>query len=90
MIASGVWSHAYSLDYAHSLKEVTEPKRTMKQELERIGYLGSTPTSFEAMPMAVSRSTQSQGLDGSVLTQALGPFRTSHRCVDGSFEVWPE
>ena len=33
---------------------VSEPRRTMKQELQRIGYLGSTPASYQAMPMAVS------------------------------------
>ncbi|KAL8839771.1 MAG: hypothetical protein Q9170_001582 [Blastenia crenularia] len=42
MVASGVWSGEIPLSKAHELKEVGNGRRTMKQELDRIGYLGST------------------------------------------------
>lgn len=54
MVSSGVWSGKIPLDKAHSLQEVGAGKQTMKQELERIGYLGTTESSFSAMPIAVS------------------------------------
>ncbi|KAF2839677.1 Zn-dependent exopeptidase [Patellaria atrata CBS 101060] len=52
MVSSGVWSGSIPLDHAHNLKEVGSGTATMKSELERIGYLGSTPASHEAIPMA--------------------------------------
>ena len=55
MVASGVWAGEIPLERAHNLKEVGGGGRTMKQELERIGYLGDMDASYEAMPIAVSR-----------------------------------
>ncbi|KAL7622482.1 hypothetical protein AAE478_007988 [Parahypoxylon ruwenzoriense] len=52
MTSSGVWAGEITLDRAHSLQEVGEGTATMKSELERIGYLGSTPASYRSMPMA--------------------------------------
>lgn len=52
MVASGVWSGDIPLERAHNLREVGGGTATMKTELERIGYLGKTPASHEAMPMA--------------------------------------
>ena len=57
MVASGVWAGKIALEKAHELKEVTPTEhgatpRTMKEELEKIGYLGSVECSHEAMPMA--------------------------------------
>ncbi|KAI5240062.1 amidase [Aureobasidium subglaciale] len=52
MVSSGVWSHNIPLTHAHALKEVGSGTATMKSELERIGYLGETPCSYEAMPLA--------------------------------------
>lgn len=56
-VSSAVWAGATPIETAWSCKEVTpsspgtsEPQ-TMKQELERIGYLGSVPCSHESMPM---------------------------------------
>lgn len=49
----GVWSGRIPIEKAHSLQEVGSGKRTMKQELERIGYLGAIESSFSAMPIAV-------------------------------------
>ena len=54
MVSSGVWAGKIPLDRAHSLQEVGGLKQTMKQELERIGYLGAMEPSFRAMPIAVS------------------------------------
>lgn len=54
MVSSGVWAGKISLEKAHSLREIGGRKQTMKQELERIGYLGAMESSFSAMPIAVS------------------------------------
>ncbi|KAL8694399.1 MAG: hypothetical protein Q9218_000965 [Villophora microphyllina] len=51
MISSGVWAGEISLEKAHNLKEVGPEKRTMKQELERIGYLGHMDASYKVMPL---------------------------------------
>ena len=59
MVSSGVWAGKIPLEKAHSLQEVGGGKQTMKQELERIGYLGAMESSFSAMPIAVSKVAQS-------------------------------
>ncbi|KAF4982991.1 hypothetical protein FZEAL_1492 [Fusarium zealandicum] len=51
MMASGVWAGATSLKKAHNTKEVSGDA-TVKSELERIGYLGETPASYKATPIA--------------------------------------
>ena len=45
MVASGVWAGSIPLKAAHDLKSVipANDTSTMRSELERIGYLGSTP-----------------------------------------------
>lgn len=60
MVSSGVWAEAIPLETAHNLKEVGSGGRTMKQELERIGYLGEMEASFEAMPIGVIPDSQYQ------------------------------
>lgn len=52
MVASGVWSEGIPLQRAHDLQEIGAAGRTMKQELERIGYLGTTEASYRAVPLA--------------------------------------
>ncbi|KAF3048290.1 hypothetical protein E8E12_011633 [Didymella heteroderae] len=52
MVSSGVWAGSIPLEKAHNLREVHPGTATQKSELERIGYLGTTPASYEAMPMA--------------------------------------
>jgi hydantoinase/carbamoylase family amidase len=52
MVSSGVWAGDIPLERAHNLKEVGNGTATMKTELERIGYLGSTPASHKSVPMA--------------------------------------
>lgn len=55
-VASGVWADAVPLETAWNLAEVSPGedghRKTMKQELERIEYLGSQPASYKAFPMA--------------------------------------
>ncbi|KAL8768375.1 MAG: hypothetical protein Q9209_005409 [Squamulea sp. 1 TL-2023] len=51
MVSSGVWAGEFPLEKAHSLKEVGNGGRTMRQELERIGYLGPTDANYQAMPL---------------------------------------
>ncbi|KAK8220504.1 hypothetical protein IWZ01DRAFT_426566 [Phyllosticta capitalensis] len=52
VVSSGVWAGMIPLERAHNLQEVGSGTATMKSELERIGYLGTTPASHESMPMA--------------------------------------
>ncbi|TIA36466.1 amidase, partial [Aureobasidium pullulans] len=52
MVSSGVWAGDIPISHAHSLKEVGTGTATMKSELQRIGYLGDTACSHEAMPLA--------------------------------------
>lgn len=55
-VASGVWAEAVPLDTAWNLAEVSAgedgTKKTMKQELERIGYLGEQKASYKSFPFA--------------------------------------
>lgn len=53
MVSSGVWAGEIPLEKAHNLREVGADRRTMKQELERIGYLGTMEASYQAMPLGV-------------------------------------
>lgn len=53
MVSSGVWAGELPLETAHSLKENGPQRRTMKQELERIGYLGNMDASHKVMPLGV-------------------------------------
>ncbi|KAI1335044.1 putative N-carbamoyl-L-amino acid hydrolase [Xylariaceae sp. FL0016] len=49
MLCSGVYGGAFTTEYGHSR---TDPDgRTLKQELERIGFLGDVPCSFDANPI---------------------------------------
>jgi hydantoinase/carbamoylase family amidase len=52
MLSSGVWAGSIPLETAHALREVHPGTATLAEELKRIGYLGSTPCSHTAMPMA--------------------------------------
>jgi hydantoinase/carbamoylase family amidase len=55
-IASGVWAGVHSLETGWTCQEIKANKdgrrHSVKEELERIGFLGQTPASFEANPMA--------------------------------------
>lgn len=55
-VASGVWAESIPLNKAWNLAEVSASadgtKRTMKQELERIGYLGEQAASYKEFPFA--------------------------------------
>lgn len=55
MVSSGVWAGSIPLSKAHDLASVVRsdpPNTTMLSELKRIGYHGSVPCSYEAMPLA--------------------------------------
>lgn len=55
-VSSGVWAEAVPLETAWNLAEVSPgedgKRKTMKQELERIGYLGEQKASYQANPFA--------------------------------------
>lgn len=55
-VASGVWAGAIPLDRAWNCTEVhssdESKEKTMKEELERIGFLGDVPATHEAQPIA--------------------------------------
>ncbi|ORY65772.1 putative N-carbamoyl-L-amino acid hydrolase [Pseudomassariella vexata] len=49
MLCSGVWGGEFSVDYGHSR---TDPGgKSLGQELERIGYKGDVPCSYDANPL---------------------------------------
>ncbi|KPI40106.1 N-carbamoyl-L-amino acid hydrolase [Cyphellophora attinorum] len=50
MLGSGVWAGQFTLEHGQTRQSVTG--ETMKQELERIGYLGSTPCSNTDNPLS--------------------------------------
>ncbi|KAF3767171.1 N-carbamoyl-L-amino acid hydrolase [Cryphonectria parasitica EP155] len=52
MVSSGVWAGDITLERAHNVQEVGGGSATMKSELERIGYLGIFPASYQLTPMA--------------------------------------
>ncbi|CAI6095066.1 unnamed protein product [Clonostachys chloroleuca] len=55
-VSSAVWAGEIPLETAWNCKEVTatagQKPQTLKQELERIGFLGEVPASYTAQPMA--------------------------------------
>ncbi|QDS74068.1 hypothetical protein FKW77_009419 [Venturia effusa] len=51
MVSSAVWAGQIPLEKAHNLKEVGTGTTTQRSELERIGYLGSTPASHKSTPI---------------------------------------
>ena len=55
-VSSGVWAGSIPLETAWNCREVTPPShgstpRSMKEELERIGFLGEIPASYKAQPI---------------------------------------
>ncbi|SPC66977.1 related to N-carbamoyl-L-amino acid hydrolase [Ustilago sp. UG-2017b] len=52
IVGSGVWCGDVPLEKAWGLQDVKDSCLTMKSELERIGFLGETKCSHEAMPLA--------------------------------------
>lgn len=52
MMASSVWAGSHSLENIYNLKSVTDQKPvSVKEELERIQYLGDVECSYEANPL---------------------------------------
>ncbi|KAF2433069.1 amidase [Tothia fuscella] len=52
MVSSAVWAHQIPLEQAHNLKEVGSGTATQKSELQKIGYLGSTPAAHTSIPLS--------------------------------------
>ncbi|KAH6877072.1 hypothetical protein B0T10DRAFT_520522 [Thelonectria olida] len=52
MMASGVWAGATDIGQVHQIADIDDANATVKSELERIGYLGTTPAHYSATPMA--------------------------------------
>lgn len=52
IVGSGVWCGDVPLEKAWNLKDVKDSSKTMKSELEKIGFLGGTKCSHEATPLA--------------------------------------
>ncbi|KDQ51720.1 hypothetical protein JAAARDRAFT_40963 [Jaapia argillacea MUCL 33604] len=50
MLSSGVWGGAFTLEHGHSRSDASG--NTVKSELERIGFLGDVPCSYEANPLS--------------------------------------
>ncbi|TLD14816.1 hypothetical protein E2P81_ATG09997 [Venturia nashicola] len=51
MVSSAVWAGQIPLSKAQNLKEVGAGTATQRSELERIGYLGTTPASYKSIPI---------------------------------------
>ena len=83
-VSSGVWAEAVALETAWNLAEVSASedgtKKTMKQELERIGYLGEQKASYQGFPFAAHFELhieqgpilESKGLSVGVVTGVQG------------------
>ncbi|KAH7120598.1 putative beta-alanine synthase [Dactylonectria macrodidyma] len=52
MMASGVWAGATDVDKVHQIADIEDTNATVKSELVRIGYLGSTKAHWTATPIA--------------------------------------
>ncbi|KFA81545.1 hypothetical protein S40288_09050 [Stachybotrys chartarum IBT 40288] len=52
MLASGVWGGAFTTEYGHSRPDLNDPSTTLGRELQRIGFLGDVPCSYEANPLS--------------------------------------
>ena len=50
MLSSGVWGGAFTTEYGHNRSDMDGI--TLKQELERIGFLGEIPCSYDANPLS--------------------------------------
>lgn len=53
MVSSGVWAGRIPVEKAHNLQEVGGGRQTIRQELQRIGYLGTLEANYKAMPIGV-------------------------------------
>lgn len=52
MLASGVWGGAFTTEYAHARTDLNDSTTTLRDELERIGFLGDVPCAYEANPLS--------------------------------------
>ena len=52
MLSSAVWAGQIPIAAAHALPDIFDASATVRSELARIGFLGDTPCSHEANPLA--------------------------------------
>ncbi|KAH8665437.1 hypothetical protein BGZ61DRAFT_366609 [Ilyonectria robusta] len=52
MMASGVWAGVTDVAKVHQIADIDDANATVKSELQRIGYLGSTKAHWTATPLA--------------------------------------
>lgn len=52
MLSSAVWAGQIPIATAHALPDIFNPSATVRSELQRTGFLGTTPCSYEAYPLA--------------------------------------
>ena len=57
-VSSGVWADKIPLEKAYHLAEVGGGRRTMKEELKRIGYRGQLKANHAANPIGVRIQTK--------------------------------
>lgn len=51
-MASAVWSGELDLEYAHKCSDTTNRSISIKDELQRIGYLGTKEVSHKTNPLS--------------------------------------
>ncbi len=51
-MSSAVWASQLDIDYAHKCYDTSDHSITIKDELKRIGYLGTKEVSFAANPLS--------------------------------------
>lgn len=51
-MASGVWAGVTDVAKVHQIADIDDANATVKSELQRIGYLGSTKAHWTATPLA--------------------------------------
>lgn len=70
MVSSGVWAGAIPLEKAYNMVEVGGGTATQKEELERIGYLGSIEASHKVNPIGAHFELHIE--QGPILEQSNG------------------
>ncbi|KAJ3481116.1 hypothetical protein NLG97_g7907 [Lecanicillium saksenae] len=51
MMASGVWAGKIPLETAWNTRDISDPTKTVKSELDRLGLIGAVPCSHAAYPL---------------------------------------
>jgi len=59
-MSSAVWSEQLDIDYAHKCTDTLNRSLTIKDELKRIGYLGTKEVSHKTNPLSAHFEIVSQ------------------------------